>query len=142
MLFQVQEQRCRQGWRNHTDGPCAHLPVRGGGLSPLSNVDSFKGQLFSHMDSDGQGLSQQEPSNGLKYQGWDEDLAGAARKASFSVARLYANSTVTLNNNWGTGCFQSHSPCPGTAPEEALNKNNNILTGTPEHAIKKHFCLT
>lgn len=43
-----------------------HASLCGGGLSPLSNLDSFKGQLFSHMDSDGQGLSQQEPSNGLK----------------------------------------------------------------------------
>lgn len=139
LLLQVQEQRCTRAGETTRTAP-VHTSLCWGGLSPLSNLDSFKGQLFRHMDSDGQGLSQREPSYRLKYQGREEDLAGTARKAS--VARPSANSTITPNNNRGTGCFQSPSLCLGTAPQEALNKNNNILTGTPGHAIKKRFCLT
>lgn len=62
--------------------------------------------------------------------------------ASFPVARPYANGTIIPNNKPRDRLHPEPSPCLGTAPQEALNKNNNILTGTPEHAIKKSFCLT
>ena len=62
--------------------------------------------------------------------------------ASFPVARPYANGTIIPSNKPRDRLHPEPSPCLGTAPREALNKNNNILTGTPEHAIKEflsHF---
>lgn len=54
-----------------------------------------------------------------------------------------ANDAVICNNNPRDRLLPEASPgCPSTAPQEALNKNNSILNGTLEQAIKKRFCLT